>query len=337
MIRVAVDAMGGDHAPQAEVAGVLAALAEWPGRFRVALVGQPDVIAAELAKHPAAAGAPIDIVPASEVIGMAESPLQAIRSKRDSSIMVGLGLHRKQGADAFVSCGNTGAILAASTVVLGLYEGVERATVAPEFPALGGPVIVLDAGANVDCSARELVGFALLGTVYARDVLGRESPRVGLLNVGEEEGKGTAVAKETYRLLKETAGINFVGNIEGRDIVSGRAGVGRLDVVVCDGFVGNIVLKFYESIGRLILDQLVRLAPDVVKRPELGELFRFFDYATVGGAPLLGVKGVSVICHGSSNAKAIANAIGRAVRAAETDLHAHIGAQMAARPAVAGA
>ena len=241
MIRVAIDAMGGDHAPQAEIEGSLRALADYPDAA-IQLVGRPEVIEAELARHPGVDRSRLAIVPASDVIGMAEKPLAAVRAKRDSSIVVGLGLQKAGTADAFVSAGNTGAVLAASTILLGLHDGVDRATVATLFPTADEPVLVLDGGANVDCTARELVCFAVLGTIYMRDVLGRPDPTVGLLNIGEEDEKGTVVVKEAHQLLRQRGGLHYVGNIEGRDIVAGHERHGAIDVVVCDGFVGNIVL-----------------------------------------------------------------------------------------------
>jgi glycerol-3-phosphate acyltransferase PlsX len=315
MIRVALDAMGGDHAPQAEVDGALDALALLPG-VRVQLVGQVEVIEAELARHPGADRSRVDVVEATEVIGMGEKPLAAVRRKPKSSVVVGLSLQKAGLSDAFVSAGNTGAVLAASTVLLGIHPGVERATVATPFPTADLPVLVLDGGANVDCSAKELLGFARLGSVYARDVLGRERPLVGLLNIGE-----------AHALLRQATGINYIGNIEGRDILAGHSKVGHVDVVVTDGFVGNIVLKFYESVARLILRLVKRTAPDILERSDVQEVFRVLDYAEYGGAPLLGVRGVSIICHGSSGSAAIKNAIRVAAQMVETGLNQHIAAE----------
>ena len=329
MIRVAVDAMGGDTAPQAEIAGVVQALTALPGKFIVQLVGRSDIIKAELAKYPNVDHGRLEIHEAAEVIGMAEKPLAAVRKKPKSSIVVGLGLQKAGLSDAFVSAGNTGAILAASTILLGLHDGVERATVATLFPTGNQPVLVLDGGANVDCSARELVGFAYLGTVYMRDVLKRPSPTVGLLNVGEEEEKGNAITREAHSLLKRSPRLHYIGSIEGRDIVAGHQKYGVVDVVVCDGFVGNVVLKFYESVGRLFVGLVKQLVPDLLERGELRELFRILDYSEYGGAPLLGVKGVSIICHGASPANAFKNAVRVAVQSVEADLSKHIGAEFA--------
>ncbi|HEV8176430.1 MAG TPA: phosphate acyltransferase PlsX [Gemmatimonadales bacterium] len=331
MIRVAVDAMGGDTAPQAEIAGVVQALTSLPGPFIIQLVGRSDVIRAELAKYPDADQSRIELHDAAEVIGMDEKPLAAVRKKRKSSIVIGIGLQKAGGSDAFVSAGNTGATLAASTLLLGLHDGVERATVATLFPTLTNPVLVLDGGANVDCSARELVNFAYLGSVYMRDVLRRPSPTVALLNVGEEEEKGNAITREAHGLLKRSSGLHYVGNIEGRDIVAGHHKFGMLDVVVCDGFVGNVVLKFYESVARLFIGLIKKQLPELLQRSEMKELFRILDYSEYGGAPLLGVKGVSIICHGASPANAIKNAVRVAVQSVEADLSKHIGAEFALR------
>jgi phosphate acyltransferase len=329
VIRVAVDAMGGDNAPQAEIAGALQALAAFPDKFVIQLVGRSDVIGAELAKHPEADRSRLEIHEAAEVIGMGEKPLAAVRKKRNSSIVVGLTMQKDGRSDAFVSAGNTGATLTASTLLLGIHDGVERATVATLFPTAGHPVLVLDGGANLDCSARELVGFAYLGSVYMRDVLRRPSPTVGLLNVGEEDEKGNAITRAAHALLKQSPRLHYIGNVEGRDIVAGHHKYGVVDVVVCDGFVGNVVLKFYESVGRLIVGLVKQRVPDLLGRPEMKELFRILDYSEYGGAPLLGVKGVSIICHGASPANAFKNAIRVAVQSVEADLSKHIGAEFA--------
>jgi glycerol-3-phosphate acyltransferase PlsX len=330
VIRVALDAMGGDQAPQAEVEGALAALRALPGDFTVQLVGRTETIEAELARHSGVDRSRLAIVEAPDVVGMAEKPITALRKKRKSSIMIGLGLQREGKSDAFISAGNTGATLAAATMVLGLHDGVMRATVCTPFPTADDPVVVLDGGANLDCDARELLGFAYMGTVYARDVLGRPEPRVGLLNVGEEEGKGNATVKAAHALLKAAHGLNYIGSIEGRDIVAGHAKHGHIDVVVCDGFVGNVVLKFYESVARLIVRLVKRNAPEILERKDVREVFRVLDYSEYGGAPLLGVKGICIIAHGTSSPNAIRNAIRVAVHSAEVGLSEHIGAQFAA-------
>lgn len=333
MIRIALDAMGGDHAPQAEVEGAVRALSELPPGFVIQLVGRREAIEAELARHGPVDRSRLEIHHAPDVIGMDEKPLAAVRKKPNSSLAVGLGLQKAGASDAFVSAGNTGAVLVGSTLLLGLHDGVERATVASLLPTTDDPVLLLDAGATVDCSPRELVGFAWLGTIYMQDVLGRPNPKVGLLNVGEEEEKGNASTKEAHQLLRQAAGINYIGNIEGRDIVAGHQKMGMLDIVVCDGFVGNIVLKFYESVAKLIVRLVKREAPTVLHQSEIQSVFRHLDYSEYGGAPLLGVKGVSIICHGSSSANAFKNAIRVAAQAVAGGLSAHIGAKFARREA----
>jgi glycerol-3-phosphate acyltransferase PlsX len=329
VIRIALDAMGSDNAPRAEVEGAAQALRDLPPDFRVQLVGRTADVAAALAAVPAVDRSRIDIVDAPEVVGMGEKPLAAVRGKPRSSIAVGLTLQKKSKSDAFISAGNTGAVMAASTLLLRLHAGVQRAAIGALFPTASQPVIVLDGGANVDCDARELVGFAHLGSVYARDVLGRASPAVGLLNIGEEDEKGNAVVKEAHQLLKQTRGIRYIGNVEGRDIPAGECRGQPLDVVVCDGFVGNVVLKFYESAARVFVALMKREVPDVLQRPEMGKVLQVLDYSTYGGAPLLGVQGVAIICHGASPARAIRNAIRVAVQAVQSHLSQDIAAEFA--------
>ncbi|HYT70706.1 MAG TPA: phosphate acyltransferase PlsX [Gemmatimonadales bacterium] len=329
MIRIALDAMGGDDAPRVEVAGVVQALRELPPGFTIQLVGRTPDIEAALKPHGALNRGRLQIVDAPEVVGMGEKPLAAIKSKPRSSIAVGLGLQKQGASDAFISAGNTGAVMAAATLMLRLHDGVQRAAIGTLFPTAVHPVLVLDAGANVDCDARELVGFAHLGTVYVRDVLDRPDPGVGLLNVGEEDEKGSAAVKEAHQLLKQTRGIRYVGNVEGRDILAGQAKAGRIDVVACDGFVGNAILKFYESAGRMFAEMVQRAFPDVLERPEAKQLFKILDYSEYGGAPLLGIKGVAIICHGASPARAIMNAVRVARQMVESHLDQDIDAELA--------
>jgi glycerol-3-phosphate acyltransferase PlsX len=329
VIRVALDAMGGDHAPRTEVDGAALALKELPPNFRLQLVGPIAALESELLRHPELDRSRVELIEAPEVIGMAERPLQAVRRKRKSSLVVGISLQGKGLSDAFISAGNTGALLAASTVHLGLYDGVERATVGTLLPTVEKPVLLLDAGANVDCSARELLGFAHLGTVYMRDIMDRPRPKVGLLNVGEEEEKGSAMVKEAHTLLRQDPRLNYVGNVEGRDLLGGHPRHGQLDVVVCDGFVGNVVLKFGESLMLLVRHVAEHTAPELWARKEIRAAFRVLDYSQYGGAPLLGVKGVSIICHGSSNANAIRHAIRVAIQAVEVGLPQHVAAEFA--------
>src|SRR6266513_5816025 len=218
MIRIALDAMGSDNAPQVEVEGVAEALKELPAEFQIQLVGRKAEIEAALGRVSGMDRTRIEIVDAPEVVGMGDKPLAAVRGKPRSSIAVGLQLQKKGKSEAFISAGNTGAVMAAATLLLRLHPGVQRAAIGALFPSAGQPVLVVDGGANIDCDARELVGFAHLGTVYARDVLGRPNPSIGLLNIGEEDEKGNAVVKEAHQLLKGTPGLNYIGNVEGRDI-----------------------------------------------------------------------------------------------------------------------
>lgn len=329
MIRVALDAMGGDHAPAVEIEGARMALRDLPPTFVVQLVGQTEVIERELGRHPGIDRDRVEIVEAPDVIGMGEKPLAAIRKKPRSSLVVGLGLQASGRSEAFISAGNTGAVLAGSTVMLGLHHGVERASVATMFPTAHGPCLVLDGGANVDCSARELSCFARLGSVYMRDVMGVAEPTVGLLNVGEEDEKGGAVVREAFTLLRQTPGLHFVGNIEGRDILAGHSRAGHVDVAVCDGFVGNILLKFYESVGGMLHKLLHKGDPELLRHPEIVKAFEFLDYSQYGGAPLLGVRGISIICHGASPSNAIKHAIRVATHSVEVHLDQHIGAEFA--------
>ena len=329
MIRIALDAMGSDNAPQVEVEGAAEALKELPAEFQIQLVGRKADIEAALGRSGAADRARIEVVDAPEVVGMGDKPLAAIRGKPRSSIAVGLDLQKKRKSDAFISAGNTGAVMAASTLLLRLHPGVQRAAIGTLLPTATKPILLLDAGANVDCDARELVGFAHLGAVYARDVLGRATPTVGLLNVGEEDEKGNAVTKEAHQLLKQTPGVKYVGNVEGREIPAGEARGQPLDVVACDGFVGNVVLKFYESAARVFVSLMKREVPEVLKLPGMANVLKVLDYATYGGAPLLGVRGVVIICHGSSPAKAIKNAIRVAVQSVSSHLSDDIAAEFA--------
>ena len=337
MARVALDAMGGDFAPRATVAGALLALAELPPEHSLQLVGQSAVVEGQLtelldgefATH-AQHRDRITIVEAPDVIGMSEKPT-VVRSKPHSSMVVGLRLQAEGESDAFVSAGNTGAQMAASLFVLRLHGGLKRPAICTLFPTARKTVVVLDSGANVDCSPEELVQFARLGTVYAEDMLGRPSPTVGLLSVGEEPEKGNAAVKEANQLLQAAAangaGLNFLGNVEGRDIPVGQCDRGPIDVVVCDGFVGNVLLKFYEALAPTMMHLFAKtLGAD---REELEAAFKELDYSEHGGAPLLGVKGVSIISHGKSSPRAIKNAVKLAVRAVESRMSENIGRRLA--------
>jgi glycerol-3-phosphate acyltransferase PlsX len=310
MLTIAVDAMGGDHAPKSEVEGAIQACSSLP--IRVILVGREDVIRAELALHPKAAKLPIEVVAASEVITMEDSAAKAVRSKKDSSIRVACRLVRDGKAHGVVSAGNTGACMATSKLVQGMIRGVDRPALASAFPTVkGGPVVVVDVGANVDSSPEMLAQFAVMGEVYSRIIFRKPRPRVGLLSIGEEEHKGNELTRAATPLLKALP-INFIGNVEGRDIYTGKA-----DVIVCDGFIGNVALKVSEGVVDIMQHMLQEALEATVTR-KIGYVlskaaYRDFkkrvDYSEYGGAPLLGVKGVCIVCHGRSNANAIKNAI----------------------------
>jgi glycerol-3-phosphate acyltransferase PlsX len=332
LARIALDAMGGDHAPRATIEGALMALRELGAADSVQLVGKTDVIQSQLDALVADeyADAPgrerLHIVEAPDIVEMTDKPSAVVRSKAKSSMTVGLKLQTAGRSDAFVSAGSTGAQMAASTLLLKLQPGLTRPAIPTTLPTARVPVVLIDSGANVDCSPEELVQFARLGAVYAEDILGRANPAVGLLSIGEEPEKGNAAVKEAHQLL-EDADLNFVGNVEGRDILGGGSQRGNVDVVVCDGFVGNVLLKFYESVAPLMFALLRKTGIDV-RLLERG--FRAFDYSEYGGAPLLGVNGVSIISHGKSSPRAIKNAIKVAARAVESHMNEHIGRRLAA-------
>jgi glycerol-3-phosphate acyltransferase PlsX len=309
--------MGTDRAPAPEVAGAIAALAEFDQDVEIVLVGDEPTIRQELAKHGDLPGG-LGVHHAPDRVTASDSPASVIRKKPDSSVVVGLKLQEEGLADAFVSAGSTGAVMATSLFTLRPLPGVDRPAVGTLLPTVTAPCFLIDSGANVDCKPDHLVQFAHLGSTYVRDTLGRENPSVALLNIGEEPGKGSEVVAETYGLLEAEPGINFVGNIEGRDIVGGG-----YDVVVCDGFVGNILLKFYESVATLIVSRLRREIDPADAGDELEFVYRVLDYSETGGAPLLGVGGVSIICHGESTPAAIKNALAVAAQAVRSDMVKH--------------
>src|SRR5687767_1974946 len=320
--------MGGDFAPQATIAGALQALDELGNGHTVQLVGQTSVIEKELAasldgelRSFSHVRDHIELVQADDTIDMAEKPTVALRKKPDNPMAVGIKLQVDGLSDGFVSAGNTGAQMAVSAVLLGLHAGLKRPPVSTILPTSREPIVFLDSGANVDCSAEELVQFAWLGSVYAEYVLSRHKPAVGLLSIGEEKEKGNTTSKAAYALF-QSAGFNFHGNVEGRDLPAGASDRGPVDVVVCDGFVGNIVLKFYEA----VMPMIVGLLNDVQSfdRGKLEAALGPLDSTSYGGAPLLGVRGVSIICHGNSSPRAIKNAVKVAVRAVETRVNEHI-------------
>jgi glycerol-3-phosphate acyltransferase PlsX len=319
-MRIALDAMGTDHAPRAEVAGAIEALQQAQSDdVEIILVGDEAVIRAELARHQAVP-AGISVHHAPDRVTAEDPPATVVRRKPESSIVIGLRLHKEGEADAFVSAGSTGAVMASSLFTLRPLPGVDRPPVGTMLPTAGELSLLLDAGANIGCKPHHLVQFAHLGSTYARDAMGREDPRVGLLNIGEEPGKGDELTVATHALLADETGLNFIGNVEGRDIVSGRC-----DVIVCDGFVGNILLKFYESVAGYIVD-LLRTELDSIEDDggiDLEHVFRVLDYAEYGGAPLLGLGGVSIICHGGSPPKAIHNALAVAARAVRSGFVKH--------------
>jgi len=333
LARIALDAMGGDLAPQATVAGALLALAELDPAHCIQLVGSTPVVEAqlrtllegELATH-AAQRERLTIIEAPDVIEMTDKPSAVVRGKPNSSMAVGLRLQAEGKSDAFVSAGSTGAQMVASMMTLRMHAGLERPAIVTLFPSARKPVAVLDSGANVDCGAEELVQFARLGATYVECVLGRPNPAVGLLSIGEEPEKGNAVTKEAHQLL-QAAGLNFIGNVEGRDLPAGGTEREPVDVVVCDGFVGNVVLKFYEAIAPLMIGTL-RTAGVSAEQLQAG--LKHLDYSEYGGAPLLGVKGVSIISHGKSSPRAIKNAVKVAVQAVVSRMNDQIGARLAA-------
>lgn len=314
-IRIVLDAMGTENAPAEDVRGAVDALRE-PGHDGIELIlaGDSAAIERELARHPGADRSRLSVLHAPDLIAMGDEPAQAVRSKRESSIVKGITLHRDGLADAFVSAGNTGAVMAASTFILGRIPGISRPTIASQFPAHDGFTIVADVGANVDTKPRNIYEFAVMTSIYAEQVFGYANPTVGLLNVGEEEGKGEDRAVQAYELLKASR-LNFVGNVEGRDILKGTA-----RVVVCDGFTGNILLKFAESVPGLLRAKLMNQAAGgflvklriALAKGVLRSVFKEMDYQEYGGVPLLGVNGVSIIGHGGSSAKAVKNMIFKA-------------------------
>ena len=319
---IALDAMGSDRAPKPEIEGAIQA-ARHHG-VRTLLIGIEARLRAELAHFPAAAGLPIEIVHASEVITMEDKAVQAVRAKRDSSMHVGVRLVREGRAVGFVTAGNTGAAMATAKMVLGGIRGVDRPALAAVFPtAVGTTAILLDVGANVDCKPDNLEQFAVMGEIYFRSMFGTRRPRVGLLSIGEEETKGNDLTREAFALLKQLP-LNFIGNVEGRDIYSGK-----VDVIVADGFVGNVALKTSEGVANLVRATLketlkatiTRQVGYLLSRSAFHDFKKRLDHTEYGGAPLLGVRGVCFITHGSSNTNAIKNALRVAAEFAERNIN----------------
>jgi len=309
MVTIAVDAMGGDEAPKAEVEGAIQAARSLG--VKIILVGKEEIVRHELAQHDWA-GLPITVHHASEQVTMEDSAAKAVRTKRDSSIRVASRLVREGAAQGMVSAGNTGAVMATAKMVQGMIPGVDRPALATAFPTLkGGPVIVIDVGANVDCNPKMLAQFAVMGEIYSRVIFKKHRPRVGILSIGEEEHKGNDLTRAATQLLKSLP-IHFVGNVEGRDIYTGDT-----DVIVCDGFIGNVALKVSEGLVDMIYKTLreslkatvTRQIGYVLARQAFKEFKKRVDYSEYGGAPLIGVKGVCIVAHGRSNANAIKNSI----------------------------
>ncbi len=310
LVKVAVDAMGGDNAPEAPVKGAVDALNESESLY-IYLTGVKEIVEKELSKYTYPKER-LEVVAASEVIETAEPPVAAIRAKKDSSIVVGQTMVRKQQADAFVSSGSTGAVLGGGQVIVGRIKGVERAPLAPLIPTARGMSLLIDCGANVDARPSHLVQFAKMGSIYMENVVGIRKPKVAIVNIGAEEEKGNALVKETFPLLKACENIHFVGSIEARDIPAGDA-----DVIVCEAFVGNVILKLYEGVGATLISEIKKsmlsslrskLGAMLVK-PALKTTLKRFNASDHGGAPLLGLKGLVVKTHGSASALEIKNGI----------------------------
>lgn len=324
-IKVAVDAMGGDYAPQEPVKGVVEALREKPELY-VYLVGQEDVLKKELDKYTYPKER-LEVVHASEIIETGEPPVHAIQKKKDSSLVKALRMVRSKEASAFVSCGSTGAVLVGGQVLVGKSKGVERAPLAPLIPTATGVSLLIDCGANVDARSSHLVQFARMGSIYMEYVMGVKNPKVGLVNIGAEEEKGNALVKETFPLLKACKDINFIGSVEARDIPSGAA-----DVIVCEAFVGNVILKLYEGVAGTLLSEVKKGMMSTLKskiggllvKPALKTTLKSFDATAYGGAPMLGLKGLVVKTHGSSKATEVCNSIIQCVTFKEQAISAKI-------------
>jgi glycerol-3-phosphate acyltransferase PlsX len=325
--RIAIDTMGGDFAPLNEIKGAIQAYNNSPKgiNIKILLVGKKDVIESHLKEL----GNPefsYSIVHAEQIVTMKDDPTAVLKNKKDSSLYVGVDLVRQGKADAFVSAGNTGAVLSTSTILLGRIQGVSRPTIGSYFPGVNKSVLVLDVGANVECKPRFLYDFAVMGSIYIEKILGIPNPKVGLLSIGEEDSKGNELVLQTHKLLKESK-LNFAGNIEGRDVLTGDC-----DVVVCDGFTGNIVLKFAESVFTLLKSKFKEFAAQSLKNklmmglsaPVLKKVFADLDYQNYGGVPLLGTNGVIIIGHGKSSPLAIQNMILKAVEQIQKEVNKEI-------------
>lgn len=329
-IRVAVDAMGGDFAPGNEIDGAILALNEKGSEIEIILTGKESLLKDELSKRNYT-GSGIKIVNADEVVTMEDSPTESYKNKPNSSLVISLDVQKKGEADATISAGNTGAMMAASVLKLGRIKGVGRPSIGALFPHDNGSTMLFDVGASVDCKAQHLLEYGVMGSVYMNQVLGINNPSVGLLNVGEEKSKGNELTFEAYDLLEKSR-LNFIGNVEGRDILAGT-----VDVIVCDGFVGNIILKFAESVPSTLKQKFMKYASEnVFKKVWVGMMYRTlkkllsdFDYQNVGGVPLLGVNGVSIIGHGKSTPLAIKNMIFTAVNVIKSGVNQKIADSLA--------
>ena len=324
-IRVAVDAMGGDNAPAEIVKGAIDAVLA-SKKLKVYLVGRKDAVEAELSKYSFPAEQ-VEVVHAEEVIEMAEPPVMAIRRKKESSIVVAMNMVKRGECDAYVSAGSTGANLVGGQLIVGRIRGVERPPLAPLLPTAKGTSLLVDCGANVDARPSHLVQFAKMGSIYMEHVMGIKNPRVAIVNIGSEEEKGNALVKETYPLLKECTDINFIGSIEARDIPAGYA-----DVIVCEAFVGNVILKLYEGVGATLIKEVKRGMMSSLRskigallvKPALKQTLKRFDTEEHGGAPMLGLNGLVVKSHGSSNAVEIKNSILQCITFTEQDINGKI-------------
>jgi glycerol-3-phosphate acyltransferase PlsX len=330
MVTIALDAMGGDHFPKPEVDGALQAARAFD--VKVILVGREEVVRKELERHEDWQSLPVEVRHASDQITMADSAGKAIRTKKDSSIRVASRLVRDGVAQGVVSAGNTGAVMATAKMVQGMLAGVDRPALATAFPTLAGkPAVMLDVGANVDCSPKMLAQFAVMGNAYSRVIFRNKNPRVGLLSIGEEEHKGNTLTHEAQPMLKSLKNLNYIGNVEGRDVYTGL-----VDVIVCDGFVGNVALKVSEGLVDVIRQSLkqsmkatlTRKVGAYLARGAFYEFKKTVDYSEYGGAPLLGLNGICVICHGRSNSKAIKNAIRIAREFAEGKINERIASEL---------
>ena len=324
-IKVAVDAMGGDNAPAEIVKGAIDAVLA-SKKLKVYLVGRRDAVEAELSKYSFPAEQ-VEVVHAEEVIEMAEPPVMAIRRKKESSIVVAMNMVKRGECDAYVSAGSTGANLVGGQLIVGRIRGVERPPLAPLLPTAKGTSLLVDCGANVDARPSHLVQFAKMGSIYMEHVMGIKNPRVAIVNIGSEEEKGNALVKETYPLLKECTDINFIGSIEARDIPAGYA-----DVIVCEAFVGNVILKLYEGVGATLIKEVKRGMMSSLRskigallvKPALKQTLKRFDTEEHGGAPMLGLNGLVVKSHGSSNAVEIKNSILQCITFTEQDINGKI-------------